>query len=191
MSWKNYYDIVGDNPNGFVREVVRRHHGRKRLALDLGAGNLRDSKFLLTSGFRKVIAVERDREALLFFDTRIPLYVRPLEEFKIAAGMYDLIYSCNVLFFLDKKTIEKLFHDAWRGLRPGGILAGNAFGERDDWVRSSEINPRTYLTATDVGRLRVGFQPLLCREREYDGKTTNGEMKHWHQWSFIFQKHAV
>jgi SAM-dependent methyltransferase len=190
-SWKKYYDIVGDNPNRLVKEVIRRHRGRKHLALDLGAGNLRDSKFLLASGFRKVIAVERDPEAELFFDTRIPLYVMPIERFRIVDGAYDLIYSCNVLFFLDKELIENLFQNAWRGLRPGGIFACNVFGERDGWVQPSEVNPRTYITAADAGRLRTGFQMLLCREQEDDGETTNGVMKHWHQWIFILQKHAV
>ncbi len=190
-SWKKYYDVVGDNPNPFAKEVVRRHRGRKNLALDLGAGNLRDSKFFFANGFRKVVAVEKDKQALLFFDTRIPLHIKPIEEFEIARGAYDLIYSCNVLYFLEKELIEKLFHRAWEGLRPGGILACTALAQQDAWCQPSEINPCAFLTALDIGRLRIGFKALMLREHEYDGRSVSGQMKHWHYWSLIFQKRIV
>ncbi len=187
--WEQYYRQVGDKPNGLLR-VLRDFKIPRGSALDLGAGNMRDTKVILQAGFKNVVAVELDAACRDYLVPGIDLRVCSIEEFEIKQNNYDLIYSCNVLYFLSKSAVQKVFQDVWRGLRPGGIFACTLLGPQDDWAKQDEGRLDAF-SRIEIARLAQGFQVPVLRENNGPGKTASGHDKNWHQWTLVFKKLSV
>ena len=56
--WQSYHERAGETPNPIVVSVLKEYVHTREGALDLGAGNLRDSKFLKNQGLNRVVAVD-------------------------------------------------------------------------------------------------------------------------------------
>lgn len=179
--WQQYYDKVGEKPNSLVLQAVEKTKSRQA-ALDLGAGNLRDSKYLLSKGFARVIAVDHLPDSREFLVDGIELHISAIECGEIAPEFYDLVICCNTFFFIDSCFVKRLFGDVLEGLRPGGIFACNVLGKEDDWVLAG--NPVSSFIEEELLSLCNGFKVIdgLSEVRYNDGQ------KNWHLWSLLLQK---
>jgi SAM-dependent methyltransferase len=102
-------------PAAVVKQFCRLAPGRR--ALDLAAGNGRNSLYLAGQGFR-VDAVDISDAGLLRFAGRHPavrIVCADLDLFDIPPGRYDLIV--NVLYLN-----RRLFPQICEGLAPGGVV---------------------------------------------------------------------
>ena len=70
-------------------------------------------------------------------------------------------------------------------LRPGGVLAVDLFGERDDWAGTEG----TYLARAEVDSLLEGLEVLDLSEEERDGRSFAGP-KHWHTFRILARRPA-
>ncbi len=176
---QEYYDTVGDKPNSLVIQAVQETPGRQE-ALDLGAGNLRDSKYMLSQGFIHVTAVDNNPEFRRFAVDGIEVYVAEIEVGDITPNFFDLIVCCNTLFYIQLLSAKRIFADALNGLRPQGVFACNVLGTEDDWVL---LGNQSSFTQQDILMLCQGFEVVALEEIRY-----TAEHKNWHLWSFIVRK---
>ncbi|MFA5889199.1 MAG: class I SAM-dependent methyltransferase [Candidatus Paceibacterota bacterium] len=188
--WEAYNRVVGNVPNSIVVHTLNDFVTRRSASLDLGAGNLRDSKFLLGQGFTKVVAVDSSKKSLAFLTEGIELHFAPIETFMPEKNTFDFVLSCNTLFYLTPEQIADIFQNVLVGLRSGGVFACNVLGKEDDWVvqgqQVSSFSEETLMA------LATGFDVLGTGEGKNRGQALDSlgvlGRKYWHQLSIVAQK---
>jgi len=160
---------------------------RRTLALDLGAGALTEATYLLQEGFEKVIAVDKELYAA---DTAAALppdrftYIKStIDEFDFAVETYDLVNFQYSLPFSPPATFDAMFGRLLASVRPGGVVVGQLFGERDSWNDDPDMTFHSRRRAFEY--LDERFQVPCFQEIEYDGTTSLGVPKHWHYFDII------
>jgi SAM-dependent methyltransferase len=188
--WIDYHLHVGDTPNQLVAGCLEDYVLRREAALDLGAGNLRDSRFLQSQGFTKLVAVDNCEDSRIFLTEGIELHIAPIEKFVPEPDAFDFVFSCNTLFFLSPEQIAVLFQNVFSGLRSGGVFACNVLGQQDDWV----VQGRQVSSFTEEGLtgLAQGYEVLGIQQSRTHGRTLDNlgmsVGKYWHQISIAMRK---
>lgn len=93
--WSSFFEKTKDaEPRKYLVDAIQ-YVENKRIALDLGAGTLRDTRFLLKQGFERVIAM--DGEAIFedfakeIEDERLGTKISTFEDFDYKEDTYNLI----------------------------------------------------------------------------------------------------
>lgn len=186
--WIRYHERVGEKPNSLVVSVLEQYVEKRGAALDLGAGNLRDSRFLKRMGFSRVVAVDSSDESLAFSADGVELHIRPIQTYAAKANTFDFVISCNTLFFLPDALVEEVFESVLLGLRSGGVFACNVLGPKDDWVLRGA--PVSSFQKSDIVRLCEGFEVIDANPVHFDqpSPVAGRPPKHWHQWCLVLRK---
>ena len=163
--WPGYFDAVSGKP---ARETLRRaldlFEGEgpsvePRLAVDLGAGEGRDTAELLRRGWR-VEAIDAHPESVSRIRARPDLV--GTERLATTVGTFEecfiprcsLVNASYALPFCE----PSLFEGVWRKIRgavvPWGRFAGQFFGDRDTWA---SIPGRTHVTEARARALLEGW----------------------------------
>lgn len=190
FDWKNYYKKHASRK---TREQVVRAVALclvKDHALDLGAGTLIESKFLLKSGFKKVTAVDNSLETKAFakkFDPKkFSLRISDFRDFNFSKNKYNFINAQYALPFYGPKNFKNFMKKIKDSLKSGGIFTGQLFGINDEWnVQGKEM---AFQTKDQALKLLSGLKIIEFKEEEKDGKTASGISKHWHIFHFIAEK---
>lgn len=159
-----------------------------KVALDLGAGAGRDTRYLLANGFQ-VTAVDADPGAiplLMAIATEPALRVvrASFEAFDFAS--YDLINAQYALPFVPRSHFADVFTRIKAALVPGGVFAGHFFGDHDEWnVPGSDI---TFVTRGEAEALLSDLDILEFIEEDSDGTVADGSPKHWHLFHILARK---
>jgi tellurite methyltransferase len=84
------------------------------------------------------------------------------------------------------------FRTLWKQLRthlaPGGLLALQLFGDRDEWADGGHETEATYHSRAEVDVLTEGLERVFFDEVERDGHTALGDAKHWHIFHMILRR---
>ena len=160
----------------------------KGAAMDLGAGALNDTQFLLDleNGFREIVAIDITPQ---FKELAVPPSIhftytqKRLEEYQFPIDHFDLISAQYVLPFISKDHFSKVWSSIHKALKTGGVFTGQLFGERDDWFGREGM---TFHTKTDAEKLLGEFETIVFKEVEYTEE--NGRKKHWHYFDLIIKK---
>ncbi|MHB1769714.1 MAG: class I SAM-dependent methyltransferase [Minisyncoccota bacterium] len=186
LKWKKYQKRTADGkPRPLLVEALS-YLSKKDAVLDIGAGALNDTQFLLGHGFREIIAVDitpQFKELFVPKNVQFTYIQKRLEEYPFPLDYFDLISAQYTLPFISKDYFEKIWTHIRRSLRVGGIFAGQLFGERDDWFGR---NTMSFYTADEVTKFTDGFASLVCNEREYTEEADRN--KHWHYFDLILKK---
>ncbi len=185
--WETYYNQhLSRSPRSIVVRAVS-HSKNKDKALDIGAGTLVESKFLLDSGFSKVVAIDSSPEienfAKAINDKRLEVHVNPFQDLVLATEDYDLISAQYALPFYGPKGFEEFIAKLISSLKIGGIFVGQFFGERDGWNNGTKN--MAFQTKEEAQKLLEDLSLIEFTEEEKDGKVASGEDKHWHVFHFI------
>lgn len=108
-------------------------------------------------------------------------------EARLEAARYprcELAYAGFSLPFVPPSRFEEAWARITGALRPGGWLAVDLFGERDDWAQRPDI---TTHTRGELDALLAGLQVHRLTEEEHDGRSFLGP-KHWHSYGIIARK---
>jgi SAM-dependent methyltransferase len=176
--WSSYFYDVGDTPNGLVPRLLESQDPNKRkVALDLGAGNLRDSKYLLAQGFETVIAVDTCEQSIDFVIPGIDLRIMPIQYFKGESESIDFAISCNTLFFLRSEEIKYIFKEVYKCLKVGGVFACNVLAPDDAWVKEGKSGVYA-LKKKRIEDFCACFTKFEIREKRRDGETSAGTPAH-------------
>ena len=181
--WKEYHQRVAEKPNSLVENALEKYVIGRSAVLDLGAGNLRDTKFLLNFGFECIVGVDKSNESQNYLVPGIELHILPIEQYQISSNSFNLIVSCNTLFFIDASEIKLIFERVFQGLRRDGIFVCNVLGEEDEWV--VEGRSVSCFTKTMLLSLCADFQVLNISDVNYHTLT---RPKHWHLWNISVAK---
>jgi SAM-dependent methyltransferase len=189
--WKAYYEKTKEKPHESLIGALA-FVSERSAALDLGAGALADSKYLLAEGFKKVVAVDsapavagyavgEPNDRLAIFITAFDSYEFPHEEFDLANAQYSLPFNAPDSF-------ETVFARLKDSLKPGGIFVGQLFGPHDSWSGDARMS---FHSIEDARRLLDGFDILELTEEENDGTTKTGVPKHWHVIRILARKRTA
>lgn len=125
-TYKNNDKVFGSKPTDCVVESVKLMHDyANKIALDIGAGQGRNSKYLLDAGFH-VVAIDNSPVAcqqlsgLGYRD--IEIINTDIFNFHFELNKYDLILFINVLHFLDKDKAITILNRVKKSLKPSGII---------------------------------------------------------------------
>ena len=187
--WKEYFENRKNKPPRPLLVRALEFVKNKDTALDFGAGSLNDSIYLLEQGFKCVVALDKNDATQLIAreapKDRFEYVVSPFEEYDFPTERFDLVNAQYALPFINPKSFEGVFGKIYSSLKPGGILTGQFFGDRDEWRNESHM---TYVSLAEANKLLKPFKPLSFEEEEKDDTTALGKMKHWHLFHFIAEK---
>jgi len=165
--WNERYqkEKYPQGPSAIVKKYAYLAHGKK--ALDIAAGNGRNSIFLAKRGFG-VDAIDISDTGLSLFAKKHPnihAICADFDHYDIAADHYDLIVNIK---FLNRR----LFPYIKAGLKPGGILIFQTFLDLSDAAQNSPDHTDYYLRENELLHAFLSLKILLYSETE-DKK--NGE----------------
>ncbi|MET8862804.1 class I SAM-dependent methyltransferase [Nonomuraea sp. NPDC004580] len=176
-------------PNSLVAEaldIVRAPSGR---ALDIGAGPLNDTSYLLQAGL-EVEAVDTDPYTLTLAaemnDPRLTVVHADVRDVTIAPAAYRLVVAIHLFPFLPRADLGQVAHAITDGLCGGGVLCCTFLGREDSWARTRPH--MTFMSAAQVLRAFPHLRLVTLREERYDGLTAARQPKRWHVFRCLFRK---
>ncbi len=178
--WKNYYEGTREKPpRESLVDAIKLAQGRD-VALDLGGGALRDSKYLLKNGFKKVIVVDKEQVVADLVhdqkDDRLESVTSTFEAFDFQPNSYDVVNAQFSLPFTRPDKFQDMFRRLEDSLKKGGIFVGQFFGDHDSWKSNSNM---TFLMREQIEELLNQLQVLELREEEKYDEADNAEERHW------------
>lgn len=154
--------------------------------MELGCGIGIEARYLAEHGY-EVWTYDTDpsvEPTLRDLGSRYPLHhTTTMLESIARLPAADLLLSCATLSLVPRAGFDHLWHAIARAVRPGGVLAIDLFGERDDWAGTDG----TYLTPTELDELLQGWSGAEVEEKEYDGRSFSGP-KHWHTFTVLARR---
>ena len=186
-NWQQHYLDRINRPVAPLLEEAMSFVDQKGTAVDLGSGDLVDAKFLLSQGFTKVIAIDKelplDEQFNGLDETSFKFIQSEFDKFEFPKKEYDLINAQYSLPFNTQQTFDKLWRDLQESLTPNGIFVGQFFGVNDEW--NNQNKDITFHTKMEVNNLIKDMEVLKFQEEEIDRKLSNGHKKHWHLFHVI------
>lgn len=185
--WAGYYAAVEGRPARPLFHRALQEFGEVRpgsTAVDLGCGDGTESRALLDLGF-SVTAIDSSAASiarlLSFPEAERALVVRraSLEEVEIPES--DLIYAGLSMPFCRPDSFASLWSRVRGALRPGGLLACDLFGVRDDWAHEADWS---FVTRDQVLGMVEGLRLCSLHEVEEEGPAYGGP-KHWHLFQVV------
>jgi len=193
LNWEQYINHTKNKaPRNLLVRAIEFVKDREA-ALDLGAGALNDSKYLLKSVFKKVMAVDNEKNSELLDEINTnEIYKRTfsfkktkIEDYNFPLNFFDLINAQFVLPFLKRDKIGEILDKIKNSLKVGGIFTGQFFGVNDSWNNNPDVSVHA---EPGVKELLSGLDIIYFQEEEKDGQTAINGQKHWHLFHFIGRK---
>lgn len=184
MRWDTYNEATKNNPPS---KLLQESVGTGGYALDIGAGALNDTRYLLEKGYY-VDAVDSNPSILGLgrnLNTNVHIFVSTFDRFHFPVEKYDLVNAQYSLPFNSPRTFDTVFTQVTNSLKPGGVFTGQFFGTEDSWSEDEEM---TFHTEEEVKKLLEPYKVHVFRERKEGGRTASGEAKFWHVFNIIAEK---
>ncbi|MGD9739809.1 MAG: class I SAM-dependent methyltransferase [Bauldia sp.] len=189
--WQEFADITRGAPprallvdaDGFVSE--------RGTALDIGAGALNETRFLLQRGYSEVVALDlellRSQDAAELRSPRFRYVRQSFADFVFPPDAFDLVNAQYALQFIRPLQFHRVFAAIRRSLRRKGVFAGQLLGPHDDWSGDPAMN---FHTRQRARALFDGLELLRFDEEDVDDETADGAPKHWHVFHIIARRVA-
>jgi tellurite methyltransferase len=186
--WQEYYEITKNLPPSELLVEALKYTRNHNQALDMGAGALKDTRYLLELGFN-VTAIDRSdlikEQARLIDSVKLKIHVTSFEEFDFPISEYDIVSAMFSLPFIHPLHFNNIMNKIKKSLKNEGILCGQLFGINDEWAKDPKM---TFHTTEEAKNLFSDYNVISFKEVEGNGKTANGTPKHWHIFHFIVRK---
>lgn len=176
--WEDRYAsperLHGDEPSEFLRANTE-FLPRRGLALDIAAGEGRNSVFLASLGLQ-VVALDISMRALekcllLAHDKGASVEVAAvdLKQLVIPSNHFDVIVNFN---YLERELAPKIV----AGLRPGGLVVFETL--TTDHLRwKPDFNPEYLLARGELPRMFHGLRLIKYRESDLETSTPEGQSR--------------
>ncbi len=139
--WSDYYDFSKNAPpHEHTWSSVRVFEDKfskqaKKLAIDLGCGEGRDTFFFAERGF-DVLAIDNDEDGIRrlqasshYDPKKIEVRLQDFESIE-ELPQADFINAMLSIEFLEKPKLMMLWSKMLKALKPGGVISGTLFGEK-------------------------------------------------------------
>lgn len=185
--WGEYFEKTKDmEPNDLLKKALMHVEGNQ--ALDLGAGALRDSRFLAKNGFQ-VTAV--DGSPLILTQPsqdNVSVVHSTFMDYDFPDNALDLVTAQWALSFNPRQTFPALIQKIIRALKSGGIFTANIFGTDDEWNKGQDEmtflgNAQCQKTLEEPALDVIYFADVHERK-----KPAVGNEKRWHYFEIIARK---
>jgi trans-aconitate methyltransferase len=192
-AWAGYYRWNADRP---VRELCRRAiavYGAVdggAVAVDLGCGSGQETRALLDAGFT-VTAFDMTAAAIGIVSAypeagrALTPVLSAMQDAQLPSA--DLVYSGYTLPFCPPEHFDRVWASVTGSLRPGGVLAVDLFGDRDEWAGEDGM---TFVDRGRVDELCDGLDVVELTEVDEEGRAYAGP-KHWHRFELIARRPVV
>lgn len=201
-TWQRYLENTKDLvPKPLLVWTLDKVSIDKDEALDLGAGNVRNTRALLEAGFSHVDAVDQSPYSAKFFEDLkekgVDFHNETFDSFTYPENKYDLVVAMNSLYFIGSYSeLRKTMNNIKSSLKINGVFTGHFLGHNDAWIRKQETDFQevgskniTAVTENDIrNEIFDGMKIIGFKEQEYDRETTDGQGKHWHLYSVVARK---
>ncbi len=141
-------------------------------ALDLGAGALNDTKYLLSLGFKRVTAVDMDpasaEKASEISLGGFTFVQSAYADFKFPKARYDVVNAQYALPFNPPGTFNEVLRKVIASLKPNGVFVGQFFGKRDSM--NVKDSGKTFHTIDEAKKLLSDLHLKDFREEEEGGR---------------------
>jgi tellurite methyltransferase len=169
--YKQGKNVFGNNPTPLLRKGVE-FLAEKNNALDIGAGQGRDTLFLLELGFN-VESIDTSRvaiEKLNEINNSVLVASQiALEDYAFRQNKYDLINAINVFQFVEKSKLAEIIPKLRNGLKSGGVVVIAAFTESDPtFIDFSKPRYKTYFANNELQKNFKDFDIKLYKEMLID-----------------------
>ena len=188
FNWKGYINTTKNKPPRQLLVRALKNIKNTETALDLGAGALNDSKYLLKQGFKRVIAVDSEENLELSnnIDKEYFTFEKiAIEDYNFSQNKFDLINAQFVLPFIKREKIVEVINSIKKSLKNDGIFLGQFFGIKDGWSNKSGV---CVYTKKEIEEFLVNLDIVYFQEEERDRQTAMDGEKHWHIFHFIAKK---
>lgn len=190
INWKKYLTTQRERSYRPLLAEAVLHVAHKGAVLDIGAGALRDSEYLLEQGFEHVTAIDADPTAAEYAaeitDARFHFILDDIAAVSLQHDSYDLINAQYVLPWLPPTSFDRVAQGILTSLRQGGVFTGQFFGERNEITVAG--NEQTLHSNTSIRDLFTGMEIIRLDEEETDKPTALGDMTHHHIFHCIVRK---
>jgi|SRR3989344_5000789 len=184
--WKQYYRATKNRaPRALLKKTLP-FAKKKGKALDLGAGALNDSRFLVENGY-EVVAVDMNQN-IHTYARNIPsirVHVSSFNNFPFPKETFNLVSAQYALPFNPPSSFDVVFGKLTKSLKRGGIFTGQFFGSRDSWSKNKNM---TFHSEESIKNLLEQFTIIHLREKKKFGKTVLGKKKFWHVFDVIARR---
>lgn len=184
--WIKYQErTAGGKPRALLIKAVDQVSERVA-ALDLGAGALNESEYLVHQGFKEIVAVDLTPQHRYFVippETQFKYVESTFDKYDFPKDYFNLISAQYSLPFTKKELFPGVWNAAREALKSGGIFTGQLFGLHDDWSADQNM---TFHSKEEIQQLLEGFEILTLKEQEFTETETRG--KHWHYFDIIARK---
>lgn len=189
--WNRYQEKTFNRPpHKILLQALKYFHGFKGYSIDLGCGAGNDTIELLRNGW-EVLAI--DNNPYSFEKIKSKLDEKQLDKLetkkedfeKLELPKADLINASFSIPFCKPESFDRLWNNIVGAININGRFSGNFLGNRDGWCRNEKM---TFFNINDIQELFNQFEIEYFEEKEYDGKTTQENIKHWHFFNVIAKK---
>jgi tellurite methyltransferase len=160
---------------------------RKQHALDVGAGALNATRYLLSAGFAHVTALDASPNAKTLVSElppeQVTFVLSRFEDYDFPARSSDLVNAEFSLPFINRVSFDAVFYKILDSVNYGGIFTGQLFGINDSW--NVENSGMSFHTRQEAEHYFRRFELLSLSEEDHLGTTKLGEPKHWHIFHII------
>jgi hypothetical protein len=178
MNWKDYY-LFKNKINPQLPNSLRFPDQFFDLAIDVGAGNLTDSQYLLSRGFSRIIAV--DPNSLESTCSKISVFKGCIRNFRIPENC-DLLICFNTICWMSLED-RNAFFEMFKSLKKGCVVSFNCVTPYD------QFHPKE--SCVDVSKIEkslVGFSFKSIRRKKIFAKSYSGHHREWDIWRVIARK---
>lgn len=188
--WQKYYQNTQNRPPSKLLLKALPYVAERNIALDLGAGALNDSKYLISQGFKKVIAVDKENIPSHLIDglsaNNFTFIKSEFDKFEFLTNQFNLINAQYALPFNPPATFNQVWIALKNSLVAKGIFTGQLFGVRDEWNAGG--SQKTFHSKEEALNLFSDMEIIEFEEVEKDGKLADGTPKYWHLFNIIARK---
>ena len=188
--WLQYIDKTKNIPPRPLLVKAMDFVVNREVALDLGAGALSDTKYLIESGFKKIVALDQEDLAKDIYYTLpkdiVEYVISTFEDYKYPINTFDIVNAQYALPFNPAETFPAVIRKIKDSLKPKGIFVAQLFGVKDEW--NDGVRKITFHNRSEIEEFFKDMKILEFNEEEKDQKPVIGDMKHWHIFHIIAQK---
>ena len=191
FNWKEYISTTKNKPPRQLLVQALEYLKDKEMALDLGAGALNESQYLLNCGFNKVIAIdsEEDLELINGINNNDFVFKKiAIEDYDFPKNSFNLINAQFVLPFIKRENINQVINNIKNSLINDGLFVGQFFGVNDSWGNKPGVS---VYTENEVKGFLSNLDIIYFQEEEKVGQTAMDGEKHWHLFHFIAKKPSI